>query len=43
MFNLTRFPEVKILMKIQRGLPLSSNEDFVNKNEKVKEMLEWEF
>ena len=43
MFNLMRFPEVKILMKCERGIPLAASEEFVKENTKVKEMLEWEF
>ena len=43
MFNLTRFPECKVLMKVKRGLPLSTGEEFVRDNKKVQEMLEWEF
>ena len=43
MFNFTTYPEVNILMKIKRGLPLSEFELEIEKNERVLAQIEWQF
>ena len=43
MFNLTGYPEVKVLMKIRRNITLSSVEQFINSNTRVQDQINWEF
>ena len=43
MFNLTAYPEVKVLMKVTRNVALSPVEEYIKTNEQVKSQIEWEF
>lgn len=43
MFNLTAYPEVKVLMKVTRSVALSPVEEYIKTNQQVKSQIEWEF
>ena len=43
MFNLTAYPEVKVLMKVTRNVALSPVEEYIKTNPQVKSQIEWEF
>ena len=37
MFNFTNYPEVKVLMKVRRNIPLSNVEQYINSNKRVQD------
>ena len=43
MFNFTGYPEVKVLMKVKRNIPLSSVEAYMQSNTRVQDQIDWEF